>query len=236
VDDLIMLFRQSALYLLANGSAAALGFLSVVVLTRLVAPAQYGVFIVAMSLGTVLSTGFFTWQRHAILRFQSEHKADVRMSLLTGSMLTLALHPFALLALVTVFRVPIEKAFAAVLLAAAGAFFELGQEILRAQQRVPMYVRGVVMRSVMSFCFCLVAVWYDAGGIGLVIAVLSSYVLSALASAREVWRGPRQPASRAVRTSDHILWHFCCAHTRAGSLRSLLTPWDRSGWHLRRNR
>lgn len=191
-----MLLRQSVLYLLANGLAAAIGFASVVVLTRLVAPAEYGVFIVAMSLGTVMSTCFFTWQRHAILRFQSESKADVRLSLLAGYGLTLALHPLALLLLVTLFRVPMEKALVAVLLAAAGAFFELGQEILRAQQRVTTYVRGALMRSCASFLFCLVAVWLDAGGIGLVIAVVCGYLASSLASTAQVWRGPRAPGNR----------------------------------------
>lgn len=190
-----MLLRQSALYLLANGLAAAIGFLSVIVLTRHVAPTEYGVFIVAMSVGTVLSTCFFTWQRHAVLRFQSEKEADVRLSLLAGYALTLALHPIALVLLVVLFRMPMQKALAAVLLAAAGAFFELGQEILRAQQRVPMYVRGAIVRSLASLCLCLGAVWLDLGGIGLVGAVVISYVVSAAISAPSIWQKPRAPFS-----------------------------------------
>jgi O-antigen/teichoic acid export membrane protein len=193
-----MLLRQSALYLIANGLAAAIGFLSVIVLTRLVSPSDYGVFIVAMSVGTVLSTCFFTWQRHAILRFQSEQAADVRLSLLAGYALTLALHPIALVLLVTVFRMPMQKALAAVLLAAAGALFELGQEILRAQQRVPSYVRGAIIRSLASLCLCLVAVWLDTGGLGLVAAVILSYLVSSAVSARAVWQAPRAPFSRTT--------------------------------------
>jgi O-antigen/teichoic acid export membrane protein len=186
-----MMLRQSILYLAANGLAAAIGFLSVIVLTRLVAPAEYGVFIVAMSLGTVLSTCFFTWQRHAILRFQSEDRADVRLSLLVGYGLTLALHPIAVLILVYVFRIPMEKALAAVLLAAAGAFFELGQEILRARQRVTAYVRGALLRSFTSFAFCLTAVWLGAGGLGLVAAVIGGYLFSTMLLAGHVWSRPR---------------------------------------------
>lgn len=193
-----MLLRQSALYLLANVVAASLGFLSVIVLTRLVGPAVYGSFVLVMSLGTVLSTIFFTWQRHAILRYQSEQAADVRLSLLAGYMLTLALHPVALVALIYIMRVPVEKGLAAVMLAAAGAFYELGQEVLRARQLVPAYVRGVIVRSLASLSFCLVAVWLGAGGLGLVSAVALAYVFSAAISARAVWAAPCMPADRAT--------------------------------------
>jgi O-antigen/teichoic acid export membrane protein len=191
-----MFLRQSLLYLIANGLAAIIGFLSVVVLTRLVAPAEYGVFIIAMSLGTVLSTCFFTWQRHAILRFQSEREADVRLSLLAGYLATLALHPLALLLLVTVFSIPLHKAAAAVLLAAAGTFYELGQEILRARQHVGAYVRGIVMRSVASLSLCLVAIWFDTGGIGLVVAVIGSYLASSAFNVMRIWSKPRAPARK----------------------------------------
>jgi O-antigen/teichoic acid export membrane protein len=191
-----MLLRQSLLYLVANGLAAVIGFLSVVVLTRLVTPAEYGIFVIAMSFGTMLSTCFFTWQRHAILRFQSEREADVRLSLLAGYLATLALHPVALLALLTVFSIPLHKAMAAVLLAAAGAFYELGQEILRARQLVGAYVRGIVVRSFASLSLCLVAVWLDTGGLGLVAAVIASYLISAGSNVVRIWARPRAPASK----------------------------------------
>jgi O-antigen/teichoic acid export membrane protein len=193
-----MLIRQSLLYMLANTAAAVFGFSSVIVLTRLVTPAEYGVFVVAVSLGSVFATGLFTWLRHAVLRFQSETDADVRLSALAGYGLTLLAYPVILLVLFAAFRVPLEKAAAAVLFASCIALFELGQEILRARQRVPNYILGTVTRSALSFVFCICAVLLGGGGLSLVVAMAAGYATAAVLLAPRIWAAPRSPPSRAT--------------------------------------
>jgi O-antigen/teichoic acid export membrane protein len=193
-----MLMRQSILYMIANVAAAVFGFTSVIVLTRLVVPAEYGLFVVAVSIGNVCATGLFTWLRHAVLRFQSEADADVRLSALAGYSVTLFAYPIVLLVLVGVFRVPFEKAAAAVLFASCIALFELGQEILRAQQRVPVYVLGTVTRSALSFAFCIGAVLLGGGGLALVVAMAAGYAVAALLLATRIWAAPRVLPSRAT--------------------------------------
>ena len=175
-----MLLRQSALYMAANLAAAVIGFTSVMVLTRLVAPADYGVFVVAVGIGNVCATLLFTWLRHAILRFQSQPGADVRLSALTGYGLTLLAYPVALGVLLAVFQVPLEKAAAAVAFAGAIALFELGQEVQRARQQVRGYVLCAVLRSGLSFALCLGAVLLGGGGLSLVVAMAAGYAIAAV--------------------------------------------------------
>ncbi len=193
-----MFMKQSFLYMIANIAAAVFGFTSVIVLTRLVAPAEYGLFVVAVSIGSVCATGLFTWLRHAVLRFQSEADADVRLSALVGYGLTLLAYPIVLLVLLFAFRVPFEKAAAAVLFASCIALFELGQEVLRAQQRVPVYVLGTVTRSSLSFAFCLGAVLLGGGGIALVLAMAAGYAVAAVLLSSRIWAAPRNPPTRAT--------------------------------------
>ncbi len=193
-----MLMRQSVLYMVANIAAAVFGFTSVFVLTRLVVPAEYGLFVVAVGIGNVCATGLFTWLRHAVLRFQSEADADVRLSALTGYGLTLFAYPVVLLVLLAGFRLPFEKAAAAVLFASCIALFELGQEILRARQRVPAYVLGTVTRSALSFGFCLGAVLLGGGGLSLVVAMAAGYAVASLLQSPRIWAAPRVAPTRAT--------------------------------------
>lgn len=188
-----MLLRQSALYMSANIAAAVIGFTSVMVLTRLVAPTDYGVFVVAVGIGNVCATLLFTWLRHAILRFQSQPGADVRLSALTGYGLTLLAYPIALAILLAVFKFPLNKAAAAVAFAGAIALFELGQEIQRARQQVRGYVSSTVVRSGLSLVFCFAAVLFGGGGLALVVAMAAGYVAAALLQAPRVWAAPRSP-------------------------------------------
>ncbi len=189
-----MLLRHSALYMSANVAAAVIGFVGVVTLTRLVTPAAYGIFVIVTSLGGVLATISFTWLRHAILRFQSGPSADIRLSALAGYGITMMLYPVALLLLLFVFKVPFGKAMVAILFAAAIALFELGQEILRAQQRVSVYVAGSLIRSGLSLTLCLTAVLAGGDGLALGLAMVSGYVLAALLLAPKIWQRPSQGA------------------------------------------
>ena len=43
------MLKQASIYLVAHGSSALLGLLSVVLFTRLLSPAEYGIYIVGMS-------------------------------------------------------------------------------------------------------------------------------------------------------------------------------------------
>lgn len=191
-----MLLRQSGLYMSANIAAAIIGFTSVMVLTRLVAPADYGVFVIVISIGNVCATLLFTWLRHAILRFQSQPGADVRLSALAGYGLTLLAYPIALAVLLAVFKFPLDTAAAAVAFAGAIALFELGQEVQRARQQVRGYVYGTVLRSGLSLAFCLAAVLFGGGGLALVVAMAAGYLVAAVLQAPRIWAAPRLSPDR----------------------------------------
>lgn len=189
-----MLIRQTSTYMVAHGTSSALGFLSVILFTRLLTPAEYGVYVVALSVAGIVSALLFTWVRLSVLRFESEGEAtDIRLTALVAYGVSVATLPLALGLTVWALAVPLDKALAAILLAAALGLFELGQEILRARLDSTSYMRATVVRAFAAIGISFALVQAGWGGLGLVAGVAGAYVIGALAFSPAIWRGPRKP-------------------------------------------
>lgn len=193
-----MLFRQTSIYMVAHGLSAVLGFLSVVLFTRLLSPAEYGAYVVAFSVAGIYTSLAFTWVRLSILRFESEADGDVRLTALAAYGLSILALPVLLLATVVLVGMPFERAAAAVVLAAALGFFDLGQEILRARQLTGSYMIATLFRAITAILVSLGLVHLGYGGISLVIGMSAGYLAGSLARARITWAGPRRPFDRAI--------------------------------------
>lgn len=178
--------------MIANLLAAIIGFASVMLLTRLVEPAQYGIYVVVAGIGTIISTVGFTWLRHSIMRFQSDPGADIRMTVLAGYAFTLLLFPIAFLAMVFVFNVPASTSVIALGFASVIMLFELGQELLRARQQVKAQALASVSRAGISLILSLAAIAAGFGGLGIVAAMLCGYLAVVLGSSTTVWALPRR--------------------------------------------
>src|SRR5947209_16572753 len=80
-----MLIRHASHYLSSSVVSAGFGLLSVVVFTRALSDAEYGVYVIGTSTAGILSAILFAWIRLSVLRFQSEGKSvDVRATALFG--------------------------------------------------------------------------------------------------------------------------------------------------------
>jgi O-antigen/teichoic acid export membrane protein len=194
-----MLIRQTSTYMVAHGTSAALGFLSVILFTRLLTPAEYGLYVVALSIAGIVSALLFTWVRLSVLRFESEGEAtDIRLTALAAYLVSVLTMPLALLACTVALGVAIDRALAAIVLATALGLFELGQEILRARLESTAYMRATVVRAFSAIAISYWLVHAGFGGLGLVAGVAGGYVLSALIFAPAIWKGPRKPFDRAT--------------------------------------
>lgn len=194
-----MLIRQTSTYMVAHGTSAALGFLSVILFTRLLTPAEYGIYVVALSVAGIISALLFTWVRLSVLRFESEgERTDIRLTALAAYLISVLTLPAALGVTVFALAVPFDKALAAILLAAALGLFELGQEILRARLDSTSYMRATVIRAfaAIGISYALVAMGW--GGFGLVAGVAGAYVIAAVAFSGAIWKGPRKPFDRVT--------------------------------------
>jgi O-antigen/teichoic acid export membrane protein len=194
-----MLIRQTSTYLVAHGTSAALGFLSVILFTRLLTPTEYGFYVVGLGIAGIISALQFTWVRLSVLRFESEGgTVDIRMTALAAYGVSVASTPIVFAVAAFLLGVPVERAAAALTLALALGLFELGQEILRARLDSGAYMRAAMLRAVVAIALSLTLVQAGLGGLGLVGGVAGAYLVTAVSFSRTIWRGPLKPFNRKV--------------------------------------
>jgi O-antigen/teichoic acid export membrane protein len=220
-----MLIRQTSTYMVAHGTSAALGFLSVILFTRLLTPAEYGFYVIALSIAGVVSALLFTWVRLSVLRFESEGEAtDIRLTALAAYLVSVLTMPVVLAFTTLALGIAFDRALAAIVLAAALGLFELGQEILRARLDATAYMRATVVRAFSAIIVSYALVQAGFGGLGLVAGVVAGYVAAALIFSPAVWRGPRKPFDRAT---FNIMLGFGIPMAMSGGVFALHAALDR---------
>jgi O-antigen/teichoic acid export membrane protein len=200
-----MLIRHAAVYMVSNVTTAVLGFACAAVFTRLFSPADYGVYLVANSVGAILSAALYTWVRLSVLRLEAQtEEADVRATAFGCYAASSGLLAVALPALLLVFRLSWPEAVGACLFAATIALFEMQLEMLRAKGQVKRYALGTAVRG---FFMLLLGVGFHQlgfGGFGLSLSIALAYVLGSAVLAPAVWRRPvaafSRPAARSMLT------------------------------------
>jgi O-antigen/teichoic acid export membrane protein len=192
-----MLVRHTSQYMVSSAVNAALGFASAAVFTRLLTPADYGIYVVGFSTANFIAATIFTWVRYSVMRFEAEGGAvDVRMTSLAGYVVSAATTPILLLLIHFVFHAPWERAGFAIAVALGMSLFDLGQEILRSRLNVWAFIVGSVLRSAVAFVVCIGIAELGGGGLGQLGGAALAYFASSAFSARSIWRGPRAPIDR----------------------------------------
>ena len=88
-----MLNRHFSIYLVAYILPAAVGFFAVTAYTRLLTPAEYGVYVVGISIAGILGAIFFAWIKLSVSRYQAmSAEVDFRGTAMVAFALTVAVH------------------------------------------------------------------------------------------------------------------------------------------------
>lgn len=194
-----MLIRHAAIYMASNVVSAALGFGSAAIFTRLFTPGDYGVYLVANSIGGILAATLFTWVRLSVLRMEAQsHDADVRATALGGYAVSAALLVGVLPVLAFGFHLPWQESVGACLFAVTIAFFEMQLEMLRAKQRVSRYALGAGVRAAMMLALGVTFHALGFGGFGLSLSIALAYLVGSGVLASGVWKRPISGFDRTV--------------------------------------
>lgn len=177
-----MLNRHFSVYLIAHLLPALIGFVAITLYTRLLSPAEYGLYIVGMSIAGIFFGIFFVWIRLSVSRYQAA-LASVDFS---G---TAAVAFGITVALVLVVTPVVHLAFpeidgrilaAAALTAVANGGFEIAQEFMRATLRPMKFAIVAIVRAAFALALGVLAVTAGWGGVGLLTAVGSSYLIGGI--------------------------------------------------------
>jgi O-antigen/teichoic acid export membrane protein len=167
-----MLNRHFSIYLVAYILPAAVGFFAVTAYTRLLTPAEYGVYVVGISLAGILGAIFFAWIKLSVSRYQAmSAEVDFRGTAVVAFALTAAVL-CATTPLVLLFRsdVSAELLLASMFVAIMANAVDVGQEFERAKLRPYRFAAISIVRSVSSVGFGLAGIWLGWGGLGLLAA------------------------------------------------------------------
>ncbi|MFK4505398.1 oligosaccharide flippase family protein [Bradyrhizobium daqingense] len=200
-----MLNRHFSIYLVAYILPAAVGFFAVTAYTRLLSPAEYGVYVVGISLAGILGAIFFAWIKLSVSRYQAmSADVDFRGTAIVAFVLTAATL-CAMTPLVFLFRtdVSVELLLASMFVAIMANAVDVGQEFERAKLRPYRFAAISIVRSVASVGFGLAAVWFGWGGIGLLAAFglgsLTGIILNLVGDRRRIARFQRDQFMQLAR-------------------------------------
>ncbi len=193
------MLRQSAIYLVANLFSVAVGLVSVMVFTRLMTPAEYGIYVLGVSVAATINGALFTWLKMSVLRFQSEgEQRDLRRTALIGYLLTASTLPLAFLLLMAVTSIRPSSAAVIVAYVLTVSLFEIGQEMLRARLLAVRYAIGSIVRSFLFMALGVSAVATYGDGISLLTASVVAYLIAALLLGWTTWGGKSKPFEKNV--------------------------------------
>jgi O-antigen/teichoic acid export membrane protein len=189
-----MLLRHASHYLSSSIISAGFGLLSVIVFTRALSDAEYGVYVIGTSTAGILSAILFAWIRLSVLRFQSEGKSvDIRATALIAYALAAFLSPILLLVAAILTSASTGRILATAVFTLGLGLFEVGQEILKAQQKTRGFMFSTTLRACSAFVLCLASVSLGFGGVGQLTAAGAAYFVTSAALSRIVWSSPVAP-------------------------------------------
>jgi len=176
-----MLNRYFSIYLAAHLVPAAIGFFAITAYTRLLSPAEYGVYVVGISIAGILGAVFFAWIRLSVSRYQATSAAiDFRGTAIVAFGLTvLAICSIAPVAILVHRDVSVSLLGASIFVAITVNAVEIGQDFERANLRPYRFAAVAIVRSVAGLAFGLLAIELGWGGLGLIAAFGVSSLIGA---------------------------------------------------------
>jgi O-antigen/teichoic acid export membrane protein len=174
-----MINPYAVIYLAAYMVPAAVGFLALIIYTHLLSPAEYGLYVVGVSIAGIVSALFFTWVRLSVSRYQARSPdLDLRGEAAVAYGGTVAVIAAVTPVAMVMIRPDIGFGFvaASLFLSLCSTAFEIGQEFKRARFNPVRFMTIAMIRSVAGLTLGYVAIRLGTGGLGLLVAVGLSYL------------------------------------------------------------
>ena len=197
-----MISVYALIYIAAFAVPAVIGLAAMILYTHLLAPAEYGVYVVGTGIAGIISAVFLTWVRQAVLRYQAgspelDLRPEAAIAYGVSAILVACLTPLAIFVIRP--HVGIGLVAASIFFSLAFSAFEISQEFRRARLDPLRLTIVSVVRSVLSLAFGYGAIAFGGGGVALLLAVGASFVLANTGTFR---RGARKPLRQF--SPDHL--------------------------------
>ncbi len=185
-EKIVEIGRDSSWYLGASVAAAAIGFISIPIFTRLFSPRDYGIYsLVSVAIG-VLAPLFYIWLSQSALRFYPEYNRDEKLGVFYSTIYHYMPHFIALCFVVTLllaaFAVPLGGYRLVVCLGIAVfalfTIFSVSLELMRVRQFAWQYSILTILLSAGRYLVGAgLVVWFGFGVEGIFWGWLGTLVL-----------------------------------------------------------
>lgn len=193
IDDLQRrhpkLISQTAINFAANAFSAVFGLLNVILFTRLLSTAEFGIYALGLGFAAIVSTVIASWVRLYIMRTEPRGDAtDVRSIALPGLLLSCLIAPVTYAAAL-LSGLKSGAAIAAVVFGLAFSVFDTTIELLRARFQAFTVMKATMVRSLLLLTFGVIFILIFGSGIALLISAALAYLTATLLLTRQTWRG-----------------------------------------------
>jgi len=180
-----MMNPYALIYLGAHLMPAIVGFFALILYTHLLSPAEYGVYVIGMSISSIVSAMFFTWIRLSVARYQARSpELDLRGDALVAYGMTVAVLACLVPVAILIARPSVSFGLLAtsVFVSLSTTAFDISLEFKRAQLNPLRFAAIAVLRSLLSLTLGYIAIKLGGGGLGLLAAFGASFVVAYLLS------------------------------------------------------
>lgn len=209
-----MISPYALIYLVAYMVPAVIGFVALILYTHLLSPAEYGLYVIGVSIAGIVAAMFFAWVRLSVSRYQARSpELDLRAEAIVAYGATVVV--LACVTPIALFIIRPNIGFGVVagslFLALSLTAFDISQEFRRAQLNPLRFMAVAVLRSTLALVLGLVVIELGGGGLGLLVTIGASFLLAnvlGLASGLVLGRPGKAAQPLRLRSVDYLAQFF----------------------------
>lgn len=225
------MLRNSAIYFIGRFGASLIALLSVSIYTRLIPPAEYGVYALIVSGAAMAYAGGFQWLAFSLSRFLPAFRDREEIILSHVAVGFVAMVSIIVLAgLLLVPWLPLDAGFRRNVVIGVGLLFalsfsELNLSVFNMQLKPMLYVRFTLLRVSVAFAIGVALAYYGWGAVGLAFGLIVGNLCIIIPNLARNWCCVRPALLRRRLFVELAAYGFPFAMT--GALGSLINLSDR---------
>ena len=180
-----MLLRHSVIYLFARGVPGIIGFITIIIYTRLLSPEAYGQYALVLTGSIIINAILYQWISAALLRFLPQYRdkpSELLSTILQGFILVSFLTGAAGLLMAVVWKGSVwcNLIVVGILLTWAQAWFSINLELVRSRLAPLRYGLISLSKAILALVLGGALIILGLNSYGAIVGLLLAYLVSGL--------------------------------------------------------
>jgi len=187
-----MILKHSALYVIARGVPGLVGFMTIVIYTRLLSPDAYGVYALVFTGSVICNAILYQWLSASLIRFipeKSVNESDLLTAILNGYIAASIVAGLITLAIaITWTDSTASLLWVGILLVWAQGWFTINLELTRSRLVPRKYGYVSLLKAALALAIGVTLIMLGYGALGALAGLLLGLSIAALWAARGQWK------------------------------------------------